>query len=228
MSEYVAKRNPNRCPVHPGELLRDGVLPATGKTKSEIAALLGISRQHLYDIINERKPVSPSIAVRLGKLFGDGTAVWVRMQGAYDTWHAERGLADEISKNSHTQGQGGMNVLGGRPIRSPGSQIGIKMAKKLAPLHPGEVLREEFLVPLNLSAGALAKTCGLPRTRIERITAETIGISADTALRLGKALGTSAQLWMNLQNRYDVEIARRDIGKKLDRIEPIIATAGRL
>jgi addiction module HigA family antidote len=100
-----------------------------------------------------------------------------------------------------------------------------KMAKKLAPMHPGEVLREEFLLPLNLSAGALAKACGLPRTRIERIAAETTGITADTALRLGKALGTSAQLWMNLQNRYDVEVAMREIGKKLDKIEPIIAHA---
>src|SRR3954447_22098344 len=101
-----------------------------------------------------------------------------------------------------------------------------KMAKKLAPLHPGEVLREEFLVPLNLSAGALAKACDLPRTRIERIAAETTGISADTALRLGKALGTSAQLWMNLQNRYDVvEVAKRKIGVKLDKIEPIIGHA---
>ena len=68
------------------------------------------------------------------------------------------------------------------------------MARKLPPMHPGEVLREEFLVPLNLSAGALAKACGLPRTRIERIATETTGITADTALRLGKALGTSTQL----------------------------------
>src|ERR1035437_10908671 len=89
-----------------------------------------------------------------------------------------------------------------------------KMTKKLAPMHPGEVLREEFLVPLNLSAGALAKACGLPRTRIERIAAETTGITADTALRLGNALGTSAQLWMNLQNQYDVEVAKRDSGNK--------------
>ena len=97
------------------------------------------------------------------------------------------------------------------------------MARKLPPMHPGEVLREEFLVPLKLSAGALAKRCGLPRTRIERIAAETTGITADTALRLGKVLGTSAQLWLSLQNRYDVEIARRQIGKKLDKIEPVIA-----
>lgn len=69
---------------------------STGRSKAEIAKLLGISRQHLYDILRERKPVSPAVAVRLGKLFGDGAAVWVRMQGAYDTWHAERD--EDVSK----------------------------------------------------------------------------------------------------------------------------------
>jgi addiction module HigA family antidote len=98
MAECAAKRDPSRCPTHPGELLREDVIPATGKTKTEIAALLGISRQHLYDIIEERKPVSPAVAVRLGKLFGDGAGVWVRMQSAYDTWRAERALAEEIKK----------------------------------------------------------------------------------------------------------------------------------
>jgi addiction module HigA family antidote len=90
MREYLATRDPSRCPTHPGELLREVVVPATGRTKTEIAALLGISRQHLYDILEERKPVSPAMAVRLGKLFGDGAGVWMRMQAAYDTWHAER------------------------------------------------------------------------------------------------------------------------------------------
>ena len=97
MAEYAARRNANRCPTHPGELLRE-VIPATGKSKSEIASLLGLSRQHLYDILKERKPVTPAVAVRLGKLFGDGAGVWVRMQGAYDTWQAERELAQEIKK----------------------------------------------------------------------------------------------------------------------------------
>jgi addiction module HigA family antidote len=87
---HVAKRNPDRCPTHPGALLREDVIPATGKTKAEIAQLLGISRQHLYDVLREREPVSPAVAVRLGKLFGDGAGVWVRMQAAYDTWQAER------------------------------------------------------------------------------------------------------------------------------------------
>ena len=87
---HIAKRNSDRCPSHPGALLREDVIPATGRAKAEIAQLLGISRQHLYDILRERKPVSPSVAVRLGKLFGDGAGVWVRMQAAYDTWNAER------------------------------------------------------------------------------------------------------------------------------------------
>ena len=93
------------------------------------------------------------------------------------------------------------------------------MAKKLKPMHPGDVLQEEFLTPLNMSAGALAKVCGLPRTRIERIASEQTGITADTALRLAKALGTTAQLWLNLRNDYDIQIARRDLGKVLGRIE---------
>jgi addiction module HigA family antidote len=95
------------------------------------------------------------------------------------------------------------------------------MTKKLKPMHPGEVLREEFLVPLKISAGALAKACGLPRTRIERIVSEQTGITADTALRLAKALGTTAQLWLNLQTDYDVEVAKRNLGKTLDRIEAV-------
>jgi addiction module HigA family antidote len=83
-------RNPDRCPIHPGELLREDVIPATGKSKAGIARMLGISRQHLHDILAERKPVSPEVAVRLGKLFGNDPLVWIRMQGAYDAWHACR------------------------------------------------------------------------------------------------------------------------------------------
>src|SRR5664279_4816280 len=97
MPEYRARGDQKRSPTHPGELLRE-IVPATGKSKVEIATLLGISRQHLYDLLEERKPVSPAVAVRLGKLLGDGAGVWGRMQSGYDTWRAERDLAVEISK----------------------------------------------------------------------------------------------------------------------------------
>ena len=83
-------RNPDRCPTHPGALLREDVIPAVGRPKAEIARLLGISRQHLYDIMAERKPVSPEVAVRLAKMFGGDPIAWVRMQGAFDAWHAAR------------------------------------------------------------------------------------------------------------------------------------------
>ena len=90
MPVYAAKRNPNRPPTHPGFLLADTVLPATGKSKAEIARLLGISRQQLYAILDEKAPVSPAVAVKLGKLFGNGAGLWARMQAAYDIWEAEQ------------------------------------------------------------------------------------------------------------------------------------------
>lgn len=99
------------------------------------------------------------------------------------------------------------------------------MARILAPMHPGEVLREEFLIPLNMSAGALAKACGVPRTRMERLVSEETGITADTALRLSRAFGTTTALWLNLQNDYDVRLAQREISKELDKIEPVINRA---
>lgn len=83
-------RNPLIEPAPPGEILAEIMIPATGRSKAEIARLLGISRQTLYDILNCKQPVSPAVAVRLGKLFGDGAQIWVRMQGAHDTWRAER------------------------------------------------------------------------------------------------------------------------------------------
>ena len=90
MTEHTAMRERNRAPTHPGFLLADTVIPATGKSKAEIARLLGISRQQLYDILDEKRPISPTVAVKLGKLFGNGAGLWVRMQAAYDIWQAEQ------------------------------------------------------------------------------------------------------------------------------------------
>jgi addiction module HigA family antidote len=84
------KRSAERCPTHPGALLREIVLPAIRASKVEIAAALGVSRQSLYDILAEKQPVSPAMAVRLGKVFDTSAASWLRMQTAYDLWHAER------------------------------------------------------------------------------------------------------------------------------------------
>ncbi len=92
MTDLIPAVRGDHPPMHPGELLREDVLPATGKTKVEIARMLGISRQHLYDILKEAKPVSPEVAVRLGKLFGNGPALWSRLQTTFDVWHASRAV----------------------------------------------------------------------------------------------------------------------------------------
>jgi antitoxin HigA-1 len=91
---------------------------------------------------------------------------------------------------------------------------------KLPPLHPGEVLREEFLKPLGLSAGQVAKALGVERRRIERLAGEKVNLSADTALRLARYFGTSREFWMELKNRRERERAEDRLGKELDRIAP--------
>ncbi len=83
-------------PVHPGEMLREIVLPALGKPKAEIAKLLGVSRQTLYDVLNEKQPITANLALRIGKLVGDGAEIWLTMQQSYDLEMAERALAKEL------------------------------------------------------------------------------------------------------------------------------------
>ena len=92
MADYAAKRAVGRCPTHPGALIREDILPTIKVGKSELANALVISRQHLYDLLSEKKPVSPEVAVRLGKAFGDGPGPWLRMQAEYDAWHAMRAV----------------------------------------------------------------------------------------------------------------------------------------
>ena len=99
------------------------------------------------------------------------------------------------------------------------------MTKKLPPVHPGEILREEFMTPLNLSSNALARAIEVTAARINEIVRERRGISADTALRLARYFGNDAQSWLNLQLRYDVECAKDAIGRRLTRITPYRAAA---
>lgn len=89
MTTYEAHRSSERCPTHPGAVL-DDILPELGMSKAEIARLLGISRQMLYDILSEKKPMTPKVAAKVGKFVGNGPGIWLRMQAAHDAWHAER------------------------------------------------------------------------------------------------------------------------------------------
>jgi len=94
----VAKRDGNRPPTHPGEILREDVLPALAITVLEAAEGLGVSRQTLHRILAEKLAVSPAMALRLGKFCGNGASIWLAMQRSYDLWHAERELSKELSR----------------------------------------------------------------------------------------------------------------------------------
>ena len=94
------------------------------------------------------------------------------------------------------------------------------MVKKLKPIHPGEILREEFMVPLGISSNALARAVEVTPARINEIVRERRGITADTALRLAQFFATDVQSWMNLQSNYDIECAKSLAGSAIKRIRP--------
>ncbi|MGH9498427.1 MAG: HigA family addiction module antitoxin [Terriglobales bacterium] len=94
-------------------------------------------------------------------------------------------------------------------------------------VHPGEVLREEFLKPMKLSAYEVAKRLHVPAPRINDIVLEKRGITADTAVRLSRLFRTTEQFWLNLQDAYEVSRVKAERGKELERIEPLSLAAGR-
>ena len=97
------------------------------------------------------------------------------------------------------------------------------MPKKLSPIHPGEILREEFMKPLGLSSNALARAIDVTPARVNEIVRERRGISADTALRLARFFGTDVQSWMNLQSHYDIQCAEDAAGRLIQKITPRMA-----
>jgi addiction module HigA family antidote len=92
----------------------------------------------------------------------------------------------------------------------------MEMTKKLSPVHPGEVLMEEFLKPMSLSQNRLALSIGVHPRRINEIVLEKRGITADTALRLARFFGTSAEFWLGLQKDYELDVATDDLGRRLE------------
>lgn len=95
--------------------------------------------------------------------------------------------------------------------------------KTLPNIHPGEVLLEEFLKPMGISQNQLARAMEVPPRRINEIVHGKRAVSADTALRLARVLGTSEQFWMGLQADYDLEVARRNVGSDISKVRPLAA-----
>jgi len=98
MVEYSVKRPLKRSPIHPGEILREDVLPSLGFSISDAARRLNISRQQLHRVLACTHPITTEMALRIGKFAGNGPGIWLRMQQAYDLWHAEQRMKDELSK----------------------------------------------------------------------------------------------------------------------------------
>ncbi len=97
------------------------------------------------------------------------------------------------------------------------------MTSILPPVHPGEILREEYLIPLSMSAGSLAKNLHVPRTRIERLATEQTAVTPDTALRLAKFFGTTPEFWMNMQASFDLKTSAAAIQDQLAEIHELNA-----
>lgn len=95
------------------------------------------------------------------------------------------------------------------------------MKNKMRPIHPGEILREEFLVPLEMSANRLAQLLAVPANRITEIVGERRAITAETALRLSRAFDTTPEFWLNLQQAYELRSAEKELGPALKSIKPI-------
>ena len=98
MTEYGVKRPLQRPLIHPGEILREDVLPAIGLSVSETARRLGVSRQQVHRILACTHPITVEMALRIGKLVDNGPGIWLRLQQNYDLWRMERGLKSELEK----------------------------------------------------------------------------------------------------------------------------------
>ena len=91
-------RDPELAPIHPGSILREDVLPAVGEPVMTVARKLGVTRQHLHRILAEKAPITPDMALRVGKFCGNGPDLWLALQQDYDLWHAERALRKTIGR----------------------------------------------------------------------------------------------------------------------------------
>jgi addiction module HigA family antidote len=104
-----------------------------------------------------------------------------------------------------------------REATKPAGFRDLVTGRRLAPVHPGEVLLHDFIEPLGLSRYKVAKAMGVPQRRVDEVCTGVRSVTADTALRLARVFGTDAQTWLNLQAQYDLEVAQREHGRAIER-----------
>ncbi|GEM_PF-81998 len=137
--------------------------------------------------------------------------------------------ADQEEQITRWAEAGEREIHPGRGTSGPASQAAARTLLRNAeeretnpPVHPGEVLRTEFLEPLNLSAYQIARAISVPQTRLSQILQGRRSITADTGLRLSRVLGLSDMFWINMQARYDAETARDNLAEELKDIRPLV------
>ena len=187
-------------PIHPGEDLAE-YLEEYGISRRQFAKAIGVSPARVNRILNRRSPITADIALKIGRAFYTTAEFWMNLQQRYDL---------EIARAE-------TDVSGIQPI-APQPRKRTPMTV-LDPIHPGEHL-EEFLEDVDISRRQFAKAIGVSPARVNRILNRRSPITADIALRLGRAFYTNAEFWMNLQQMYDIEVARAETD--VNSIQPLV------
>ncbi len=187
-------------PIHPGEDLAE-YLEEYGISRRQFAKAIGVSPARVNRILNRRSPITADIALKIGRAFYTTAEFWMNLQQRYDL---------EIARAE-------IDVSGIQPI-APQPRKRTSMTV-LDPIHPGEHL-EEFLKDVDISRRQFAKAIGVSPARVNRILNRRSPITADIALRLGRAFYTNAEFWMNLQQMYDIEVARAETD--VSSIQPLV------
>ena len=186
--------------IHPGEHLEE-FLEDVDISRRQFAKAIGVSPARISRILNRRSPITADIALRIARAFYSGAEFWMNLQRMY---------ALEVARAE-------TDVSSIQPI-APQPRKRTPMTV-LDPIHPGEDLAE-YLEEYGISRRQFAKAIGVSPARVNRILNRRSPITADIALRLGRAFYTNAEFWMNLQQRYDLEIARAETD--VSSIQPLV------
>ena len=186
--------------IHPGEHLEE-FLEDVDISRSQFAKAIGVSPTRVNRILNRRSPITADIALRIARAFYSGAEFWMSLQRMYDL-EVARAETDVSS----------IQPLAPKPRKRTPMTV-------LDPIHPGEDLAE-YLDEYGISRHQFAKAIGVSPARVSRILNRRSPITADIALRIARAFYTSAEFWMNLQQRYDLEVARAETD--VSSIQPLV------
>ncbi len=182
------------APSHPGEILREMTIPGLNLTQQEVAAQLGVPLDDLVLVLKAETPVTAELALRieawLGVAHGGDAEFWLRMQAQYDLWRAhQRGVVAEV-----TPAPDWSPFTKPEALRNP--------QNNMHPIHPGDVLREDYMNPAGIDAATLAAELHMPSVVLDAILARRRGITFEIACHITKRFGGDVASWLVLQAEY--------------------------